>query len=409
MFTVLGSVVFVPAVLANTNEELRHIQEERREVQSQLSEAEQQVADLMTEIDQINAQLARLDEAMRDNEKKIEETTDEIDSVQEETDALQVEIEVKQADIDARMELLGQRAASYQKSGGNISYLEVLLGASSFGDFIDRVLAIAKIARADTEFINQLEQSQQELVEKQAELEEKLTQLQEMMTELEGMQHHILDQKEQNDELLETLKSKENEVNALIEDLTQHATDLRNAEEDIKRRIEAERRRQEEESSSASPASTSSSVTQSSNRNTQTASSQTTATTNGTVSDLIQAGFKYFGNSVYVFGGGRTQYDIDNGRFDCSGFTRWAFSQIGISIGASTDSQIHAGRQVPASERRPGDLVFFDTYKRDGHVAIYMGGGQFIGAQSSTGVAIASMSSGYWAQRFNGRVVRVID
>jgi cell wall-associated NlpC family hydrolase len=56
---------------------------------------------------------------------------------------------------------------------------------------------------------------------------------------------------------------------------------------------------------------------------------------------------------------------------------------------------------------KPGDLVFFDTYKKDGHVGIYVGGGQFIGAQSSTGVAIANMSSGYWADHFSGHVVRI--
>ncbi len=49
---------------------------------------------------------------------------------------------------------------------------------------------------------------------------------------------------------------------------------------------------------------------------------------------------------------------------------------------------------------RPGDMVFFNTYKTDGHVGIYLGGGKFIGSQSSTGVAVANMSSGYWADTF---------
>jgi cell wall-associated NlpC family hydrolase len=38
---------------------------------------------------------------------------------------------------------------------------------------------------------------------------------------------------------------------------------------------------------------------------------------------------------------------------------------------------------------QPGDLVFFNTYKKDGHVGIYIGNGKFIGSQSSTGVEIA--------------------
>ncbi len=56
---------------------------------------------------------------------------------------------------------------------------------------------------------------------------------------------------------------------------------------------------------------------------------------------------------------------------------------------------------------KPGDVVFFDTYKTDGHVGIYIGDGKFIGAQSSTGVAIADMSKGYWKEKFNGRVKRI--
>ena len=69
----------------------------------------------------------------------------------------------------------------------------------------------------------------------------------------------------------------------------------------------------------------------------------------------------------------------------------------------------NAGRKVSTSEMRPGDLVFFNTYKTDGHVGIYLGGGKFIGSQSSTGVAVANMSSGYWADHFAGKVVRIIE
>jgi cell wall-associated NlpC family hydrolase len=133
----------------------------------------------------------------------------------------------------------------------------------------------------------------------------------------------------------------------------------------------------------------------------------TSATASGSISTVIQAGYKYIGHSVYVFGGGRTASDIANGYFDCSGFVHWAFSQAGINVGSSTDSLLGAGSRVSASSLQPGDLVFFNTYKTNGHVGIYIGGGNFIGSQSSTGVAVANMSGGYWAQHFAGVVVRV--
>ncbi|MFC0561362.1 NlpC/P60 family protein [Halalkalibacter alkalisediminis] len=39
----------------------------------------------------------------------------------------------------------------------------------------------------------------------------------------------------------------------------------------------------------------------------------------------------------------------------------------------TTDTLKHIGQSVPPDERKPGDLVFFDTYKIDGHVGIYVG------------------------------------
>ncbi|MEK5066857.1 C40 family peptidase [Cytobacillus sp. FSL R5-0596] len=127
--------------------------------------------------------------------------------------------------------------------------------------------------------------------------------------------------------------------------------------------------------------------------------------------EVVDIGRKWIGNSEYIFGGGRNQSDIAAGRFDCSSFVHWAFAQIGIDLGpltsTSTETLKHLGKPVSPSEMKPGDLVFFDTYKVDGHVGIYVGDGKFIGAQTNTGVAIADMTKGYWKDTFNGRVKRL--
>ncbi len=125
------------------------------------------------------------------------------------------------------------------------------------------------------------------------------------------------------------------------------------------------------------------------------------------ISTVINAGNKYIGNSVYVFGGGRNANDIAKGRFDCSAFVHWAFAQAGLEIGSNTDAIKKEGRQISPQEMQPGDLVFFDTYKKDGHVGIYIGNGKFIGSQSSTGVAIVEMTNSYWKNAFKGHVIRI--
>lgn len=88
------------------------------------------------------------------------------------------------------------------------------------------------------------------------------------------------------------------------------------------------------------------------------------------------------------------------GGFDCSGFTQYVFRQNGISIPRDSRSQYAATTRV--SNPVPGDLVFFGSGGRVTHVGIYAGGGRYVGAQTSTGVAYTNVHTGYWGTKFMG-------
>ena len=94
---------------------------------------------------------------------------------------------------------------------------------------------------------------------------------------------------------------------------------------------------------------------------------------------------------------------------DCSGLVRLVFRELGVILPQQSSNQFRLGEEVPREQLIPGDLIFFkDTYRRGiSHVAIYIGGSRFIHA-STRGVAVASLSSEYYANRFAGarRVVR---
>ena len=117
-----------------------------------------------------------------------------------------------------------------------------------------------------------------------------------------------------------------------------------------------------------------------------------------------------------MFGGGRSEKDIAAGRFDCSSYVRWAYSQLGINLGpltsTSTETLKNKGTAVKGglANAKPGDLIFFDTYKKNGHVVIYLGNNQFIGAQGKTGVGIVDLNSSYgsyFKKRFSGNIRRI--
>lgn len=61
--------------------------------------------------------------------------------------------------------------------------------------------------------------------------------------------------------------------------------------------------------------------------------------------------------------------------WDCLGFVSWIYTQSGIPMSNSYDSVLSAGRHLPYSQARPGDILYWP-----GHVAISLGNGQNVGA-----------------------------
>jgi peptidoglycan DL-endopeptidase RipB len=91
----------------------------------------------------------------------------------------------------------------------------------------------------------------------------------------------------------------------------------------------------------------------------------------------------------YSWGGGAlngpsagVDYDAGKIGYDCSGFTRYAFAGVGVQIPKYSGDQYNAGRKVPQSQAKRGDLLFWGPGGSQ-HVAIFLGGGKMLEASGS--------------------------
>jgi cell wall-associated NlpC family hydrolase len=64
--------------------------------------------------------------------------------------------------------------------------------------------------------------------------------------------------------------------------------------------------------------------------------------------------------------------------FDCSGLTKYAWAQAGVSLPHYSKAQYQLGPRIPIQAVQPGDLIFSRT--PIGHVAIYIGNGKMVHA-----------------------------
>ncbi len=99
--------------------------------------------------------------------------------------------------------------------------------------------------------------------------------------------------------------------------------------------------------------------------------------TDTTREDMVRYAKQFVGNP-YVWG----NESLTNG-CDCSGFVIALYRKFaGIELIHYSASQALRGREISASELKPGDLVFYDSMNKGSitHVAVYIGDGQVIQA-----------------------------
>jgi cell wall-associated NlpC family hydrolase len=115
-------------------------------------------------------------------------------------------------------------------------------------------------------------------------------------------------------------------------------------------------------------------------------------------------GYALVGTALALRGAPYRNGGSDPDGFDCSGFTQYVFGQYGVSLPRGVRDQFRSGKSVKPDELAPGDLVFFATTEPGAsHVAIAIGGDEFIHAPSSSGVVrVEHLSASYWSQRFLG-------
>ena len=386
------------------------------------------IRDAQDKINEANEQLDQTNSQISDIEKKQDTLQKEIDSLDSELVALLLDIEVlkdeiaqKEADIKQATSDLKQAQATADKQyesmkkrirfmyeRGDNALIESLLGAGSMADFLNRVEYFNQIYDYDRTMLTEyqetvtqvadlkqtLEQEQQDMVALKENQEHQSAELQEMLTKKRATMDDFDTKLAQAEALATQYKATIQEQNEIIvaeqariaaeeEERRRQAEEQRRQEEERRRQEAAQQQQQQQQSNGSGGSSGGSSSGGSSGGSSDDGGANPDYRTNVSGQEVVNFAMQFVGNP-YVWGG----TSLTNG-CDCSGFVMSVFGDFGISLPHSSYSLRSCGQGVSYSNAQPGDLICYS-----GHVAIYIGGGRIVGAQSSA-IGIATQNATY--------------
>ena len=236
-----ANVFAINAEYEDANNKEQQAQEKLNNVQDAKSQALQEIQKIQESIEKVENEISSLN-------TKIEELTTSISEKAE-------EIETKQKEYERKEDILKQRMVVLYEAG-QTSYLEVLLTSKSITDFISKYYLMSEIAEADSEVLNEIEKTKNEIQEAKQKMEQ----------EKEELDSAKEEKTKKNKELL----SRKNEKQSKVDSLTEEEKKLQNEideYENTKRRIEAieaeaRRKAQLEQQNASSNLSGSSSVSE---------------------------------------------------------------------------------------------------------------------------------------------------
>lgn len=153
----------VAPTFAYSNSDLKENQSKQSEVAEEQSEIQSQIDDIKAQQAEVNGQVNNLSSDAAAAEAQVNEITLQIQEIERQITALEDSIVDLEQEIAERHEIIQGRMVAVQESGGQQTYMEVIFGATSFGNFIERTTTISTIIKSDLELIEEQEAAIEEL------------------------------------------------------------------------------------------------------------------------------------------------------------------------------------------------------------------------------------------------------
>jgi len=238
------------AEIKKIDEKLKQLKAEIDATKKAQEEAEKELERLMkfremgiSEIQRLEEEIQKTSEQIEDLHRQMDEVGFNLELTVQELAAAEERIATRDALIKARIRLMYMN--------GVVSYLDVLLSATSFTDFLDRMDALRSILAQDKEILAKNIQDKITVELKKADIEAQLEYVENLVAQTELLKADLVAKKEKKEVAVATYEAQAYELEEMTEEderkLMELATEQQRLQRERERLLEEEKRRQEEE------------------------------------------------------------------------------------------------------------------------------------------------------------------
>ncbi len=184
----LGTV----AMAADLNSELKKKTEELNQINKRIEEQKRALESTRKTEANVRSEITRLEATLDQTQRELVDLEDRIAIMEERIRDTEAELALKTQELEVRTDLLGRRVRAMAEDG-NVSFLEVIMGSRSFGDFLGRFEVLRLMVNQDVGLFHHVTEEKRLIEEYKALLEEQKAELDLMKQEVESKKQYYED------------------------------------------------------------------------------------------------------------------------------------------------------------------------------------------------------------------------
>ena len=241
--TLLGGTGALANTLNDLKKEQKQLEQKQNKINSNINTKKKEIAEKKTTIEKILDQITKLNGEISETNQNIARVKELIQVTKEEIGALRLSIEDLEKKIAERDVVLRERVRAMQVKGNSVNYIDVLLGANSFADFIDRFSAVNTLMDADRKIMEQQAEDIAQLEKEKALVEQKLAEQVANKKKLEEMRASLQSQKSQKNKLIDQLEKEQEKLENEKGQLESELHETHKVSKEVEQKIVAEQKR----------------------------------------------------------------------------------------------------------------------------------------------------------------------